>query len=169
MVQLPFSINKEAQEKGIKLMTVAHQRQLPSIKTIDYLMAIKMLPSMKEYGAQDILYYHAESVTECPRANFFIINKKGEIITPEKNILSGVTRKKLLQLSTKENPMVHVRDITLEEVYKANEAFITSTTKNIVPVVGVDHCVFGDGKPGPITRLLIKEFDSIVEEAIRNN
>src|SRR5690606_17440493 len=82
IVQQAFSVNREAQDSGIKLLSVNHQRQLPAVKTIDYLMAIKQLPMMKKQGAQDILYYNGESVTECPRANFFIVSKQGEIMTP---------------------------------------------------------------------------------------
>lgn len=162
IVQQPFEINYEAQKKGIKLMTVAHQRQLPSVKTIDYLMAIKTLPAMKANGAQDILYYNAESVTECPRANFFIVNAKGEIRTPEKNILLGITRQKILELS-KNGFAVKVGDIPLEEIYQAKEVFISSTTKNILPIIAIDDCIFGDGTPGPITRFLVEEFDSLIE------
>ncbi len=168
IIQQTFKINKEAQVNGIKLMSVLHQRQLPHIKTIDYLMAIKTLPAMQANGAQDILYYNAESVTECPRANFFIINAKGEIRTPEKNILSGISRQKILELS-KIGYTVTVGDIRLEEIYKAKECFISSTTKNILPVIGIDDCVFGDGKPGPITSMLVQEFDSLIENAIQNS
>lgn len=168
IVQQPFVINFEAQKKGIKLMTVAHQRQLPNIKTIDYLMAIKTLPAMRANGAQDILYYNAESVTECPRANFFIVNAKGEIRTPEKNILSGISRHKILEFS-KDGFSIKVGDIPLKEIYQAKEAFISSTTKNILPIIAIDDCVFGDGTPGPITRLLVQEFDSLIEESIQNS
>lgn len=168
IIQQTFKINKEAQENGIKVMTVAHQRQLPQIKTIDYLMAIKTLPAMEANGAQDILYYNAESVTECPRANFFIVNAKGEIKTPEKNMLSGISRQHLLEFS-KMGFSVKVGDIPLAEIYQATEAFITSTTKNILPVTAIDDCVFGDGKPGPITRLLIQEFDLLIQETIQNS
>lgn len=165
ITQHVFSIDKEAQMNGIKVITVNHQRQLSNIKTTDYLMAIMLLPKMKSEGAQDILYYNAESITECPRSNIFIINQENEILTPEKNMLSGITRAKILEFRQK-GYVIKVRDIALEEVYQAKEAFMSSTTKNILPITAIDDYVIGDGKPGPLTKDLIGEFDKLIQEYI---
>ncbi len=162
ITQSLFTINQEAQEKGIKVISVNHQRQLPDIKTIDYLMAIKMLPKMKEQGAEDILYFNNEWITECPRANFFIVTKSGEILTPQKNVLAGVSRQRILALSGKEFT-IRACDISLQDVYEAQEAFISSTTKNILPVVSIDDYSFGDGTPGPITRSLKQKYNELIE------
>lgn len=164
VTQSPFIINEKAQEKGIKVISVNHQRQLSGIKTIDYLMAIKLLPQMKDQGAEDILYYNNEWITECPRANFFIVTKSGEILTPRKDILPGISRQKILELSGKEFT-VRVADISLQDVYQAQEAFISSTTKNILPIVSIDDHSFGDGTPGIITRSLSQRYDELIEKA----
>lgn len=164
VTQSSFAVSQNAQEKGIKVISVNHQRQLSGIKTIDYLMAIKMLPQMKEQGAQDILYYNNQWVTECPRANFFIVTKSGEILTPHKDILPGISRQKILELSGEEFK-IRACDISLEDVYQAEEAFISSTTKNILPVVVIDEHSFGDGTPGPITRSLSQRYDELIEKA----
>lgn len=164
VTQSSFTINQDAQEKGIKVISVKHQRQLSDIKTIDYLMAIKLLPQMKEQGAGDILYYNNEWITECPRANFFIVTKSGEILTPRKDILSGISRQKILELSGKEFT-IRACDISLQDVYQAEEAFISSTTKNILPIVAIDEYSFGDGTPGAITRSLSQKYDEVIEKA----
>lgn len=164
VTQSPFVVDKNAQEKGIKVISVNHQRQLSSIKTIDYLMAIKLLPQMKEQGAQDILYYNNDWITECPRANFFIVTKSGEILTSRKDILLGISRQKILELSGKEFK-IRTSDISLEDVYQAEEAFISSTTKNILPVVAVDEYSLGNGTPGPITRSLSQRYDELIQKA----
>ena len=131
---------KEQFEKGIKLITYEHQRQLPEVKSIDYLMAIWLQPLVRQHEADDILYHKDGIVSECPRSNFFIL-KDGTIVTPSKNILKGVMRNKLIEIA-KAGYKIEETDITIEEVKSANEAFITSTTKIILPVRQVDDYVF---------------------------
>ena len=149
-LQLPTA---EAVQRGIKLMAQLHQRQLPHVKTTDYVMAIWLQPKLKEAGADDILYYNANSITECPRANLFMV-KEGKLITPAHNILKGVIRKQVLQLAADILP-VEERDISLQELKSAEEVFITSTTKQILPVNQVDDVVLFKKGPGRITAQLL--------------
>lgn len=147
--QSPFLYNTQIFEDGISLVTYEHQRQLPHIKTIDYLFAIYLQHYLKDYGADEVLYHYQNEITECPRANFFIVTRNNEVITPAKNILSGITRKKILQIFP-----LNIREgtITLKDVANAKEAFITSTTKNVLPVLSINGQQVGEGKPGEITR-----------------
>lgn len=131
---------KKQFEKGIKLITYEHRRQLPEVKSIDYLMAIWLQPLVRQHEADDILYHQNGIISECPRSNFFIL-KDGTIVTPSRNILKGVMRNKLIEIA-KAGYKIEERDITIEEVKSANEAFITSTTKTILPVRQVDDYVF---------------------------
>jgi branched-chain amino acid aminotransferase len=138
----PFSIpTPEQLSKGITLMSYEHQRQLPHIKTIDYLMAIWLQPLLKQSGADDILYHQERMVSECPRSNFFIVTAEKKIITPASNVLKGVIRKKLIEVARQEFE-VEERDLSIEEIKTANEAFITSTTKIILPVRQIDEHTF---------------------------
>lgn len=148
ITQSAFTFNKEIYNSGIKLLTFKHQRQLPSVKTIDYLMAIHLQSFIKAQNADNVLYYHENEITECPRSNFFIVTEKDEVFTPSKNILKGVTRKKILDFS---DLNIKETSIKLEDIKSAKEAFITSTTKNVLPVLEIDTRVLGGGKPGPIT------------------
>jgi branched-subunit amino acid aminotransferase/4-amino-4-deoxychorismate lyase len=75
------------------LMSHPFQRQLPEVKTTDYLMAIYLQPKLKAFGGQDILYTHEGMVRECPRSNIFMISEQGTIVTPKDQILKGITRK----------------------------------------------------------------------------
>jgi len=152
-------------EKGIKLVSYQHQRQIPHVKTIDYLMAIRLQPFVRQNHADDLLYYYNDRVTECPRSNFFIVTNDDKIITPANNILIGISRSKLLQIAAKEFD-VEERDISLDEVKSANEAFITSTTKAILPVYQLDEYVFPAKK---ITRKLQKLFSDAVKESLPQN
>lgn len=132
------SLTKEQFEKGIKLITYEHQRQLPEVKSIDYLMAIWLQPFMKRNNADDVLYHQNGIVSECPRSNFFIVRNDDCIVTPSKKILKGVMRNKLIEIA-KTGFKVEERDVTIEEIRSAKEAFITSTTKIILPVRQIDE------------------------------
>jgi branched-chain amino acid aminotransferase len=152
LAQFPLQLSREIQP-GIKLLTHEHQRQFPSIKTIDYLMAMWLQPMMRKNEVSDILYHSAGRVTECPRANFFIVTEDGILKTDADNVLKGITRKHLLQLASG-----HVKteetEITLEDVRNAKEAFITSTTKHVLPVIEIDRKPVGAGVIGKTTKLL---------------
>ena len=71
------------------------------------------------------------------------------MITPAKNILRGIIRKKILNFSQ----LVNIREglITQKDLENAKEAFITSSTKNVLPVLKINNKLIGDGKPGEIT------------------
>lgn len=148
ITQAPFIFNKEAFSKGIRLITHNYQRQLPQVKTIDYLQAIYLQPHISERQADDVLYHHNNSLRECPRANFFIVTENDEVLTPAEHILKGVTRKKILAFS---DLKVREADVQLADLARAREAFITSTTKEVLPVVSIDGRPVGNGTPGRIT------------------
>lgn len=149
ITQTAFTYNKEIFEKGTRLITYQHQRQLPQVKTIDYLQAIRLQTFIKENNADDVLYHGASGISECPRSNFFIVTESGEIITSKINILGGITRKKILAF----NELKIMEGIILpEQLATASEAFITSTTKLVLPVFTINGNKIGNGKPGVITR-----------------
>src|SRR5882672_3998821 len=79
-------------EKGIRLVSYPHQRQMPDTKSIDYLMAVWLQPYIKERGAEDVLYHQDGVISECPRSNFFIVTADDTVVTPSENILKGVIR-----------------------------------------------------------------------------
>lgn len=162
ITQIPLKINKELAATGIKIITHEHQRQMPHAKTIDYLMAIWLQPLIDERQAQDVLYHKNRIVSECPRSNFFIITKDEKIMTAASNILKGVIRKNILLLN--KNFDISEGDISIEDVYNAKEAFVTSSTKNILPVIQVDDKVIGDGRPGVVSAALSKALEKVINE-----
>jgi len=126
-------------EKGIHLVSREYQRQLPHVKTTDYLMAIWLQPWLKEQGGDDILYYNQETITECPRSNIFMVTHQNKLVTPKSQMLQGITRKKIIQLAATINMEVEERNIPLQELYTAKEIFISSSTKRILPVSKLDN------------------------------
>lgn len=159
--QQGFEIPRTMSEKGISILTHEYQRQFSNAKTLDYLQAIWLQPILKEKKADDVLYYSDGLLRECPRANIFIVTKDQKVLTPESGMLKGVTRKHVLEISGAMY-VTEARDVSLEELRNAGEVFITSTTKNILPVVQVDGYVIGDGNPGEVSSTLAKEYNRII-------
>lgn len=140
-------------EEGISVITYPYRREIPEVKTINYIMGVWLLRKMEEARAADVLYHRDGLVSEFPRCNFFVVTRQGTLVTPANHILHGITRMRVLEVASAVCP-VEVRDLRLEEVNDAAEAFLTSTTKGILPIVRVDDRPVGAGKPGPVTRAL---------------
>jgi len=155
----------DAFEKGMRLVTYPHIRQMPDIKTIDYLMAIWLQPYIRDRGADDVLYQRDGLVSECPRSNFFIVTKDDKLVTPAENILKGVVRGKVLALA-QQIGTIEERPVSLDDISNAREAFITSTTKHIIPVLQIDDQLIGDGQCGAVSRHLRQQLDTLVSSIV---
>ncbi len=144
-------------EKGFSIITQEHQRELPHIKTINYLMAVWLQPLLQQKQANDVLYYNKESITEFPRCNVFIVTANNKLVTPTRNMLYGVTRKNVLSLAEGIMPVIE-RDIPVDELHTAKEIFLTATTKKIIPIIKVNDKIVGNGKPGEYTTKLYQKY-----------
>jgi branched-chain amino acid aminotransferase len=145
--------------KGIKLITSEHLRELPHVKTTNYLRAIFLQKEKRRKKADDILYTYNNKVLECTRTNFFIV-RDNTLVTPENNILKGVTRQLVLKLA-KRDYNIEVRDLHCYELKSADEAFVCGTSKMLIPVVKIDGLVIGSGKPGKITLDLLEKLKKV--------
>jgi len=144
---------KSFYQKGVKLITYEHLREIPGAKTINYITAIKLQNLCKRKKAFDILYTQNGFLLETTTSNFFIF-KKDKLLTPKKNILIGLTRNFVIKLA-KNKFKVEERDIDLKELERAEETFIASTTKEILPVVKIDNKIIGNGRVGKKTKYLM--------------
>jgi branched-chain amino acid aminotransferase len=126
---------------GMNLMSLQHQRELPSVKSLNYMVPIYNLPKMNAMGAQDLLYHHQGQVSELSRSNLFIV-KNGSIITPSQQILHGITRKHVLALASQIAP-VYEQNVTMAEVLEADEVFTTGSTKRILKIGKIDGQTVG--------------------------
>ena len=111
---------------------------------------------MQQQGADDILYYSNGFLRESPRSNIFLVTRDGKLVTPGEHILKGITRKKVMEIAKSSFPFEE-RDVHMDEVATALEGFLTSTTKQILPVSMIDGIPIGDGKPGAITKQLMTQ------------
>lgn len=137
-------------ERGIRLMSYHHQRELPEIKSINYLTGIRLQPVMRAAGADYLLYHDQGVIRESDRSNFFALTEEGVLVTPHEQILRGITRKQVLDLAP-DIVRVEERTVHMDELPTFREAFLTSSTKGVMPVVQVDETVIGEGLPGEVT------------------
>jgi D-alanine transaminase len=146
-----------AARAGIAVITVPDQRWARrDIKSINLLAQVLAKQAAKEAGAQEAWMVEDGFVTEGGSSSAFIVTKKGSIVVrPLSNaVLPGITRKSLLRLSEEVGIALEERRFTVEEAYDAAEAFLTSASNFVLPVVSIDGRLVGDGKPGPITKRL---------------
>ncbi|MGY6522359.1 MAG: aminotransferase class IV [Mongoliitalea sp.] len=153
--------SQEKYERGVKLLTVEHVRAIADIKTTNYAFPVWHSAQWKAAGADDVLYHWNGIISESSRSNIFII-KDGKISTPEMHILHGITRKRILELV----PDTSIQEVNLNQVLTADELFITSTTKKILPITKIDDQFIGNGKVGPITQDLMKAFAAMEETVL---
>ncbi len=143
-------------EEGVRLISYRFIRSFPEVKSTNYLTAVMLIEKCKQAGALDVLYHDGEIISELTRSNIFLVKDK-VLITPSEDILKGITRSKVLQLAQKEFA-IEERKVRLEEVWQADEIFITSSMKRVMPVVAIDDMLIGSGRPGEVTKKLMHFF-----------
>ncbi|MBT3361297.1 MAG: D-amino-acid transaminase [Rhodospirillales bacterium] len=130
----------------------------PDIKSIALLPNCLAKQKAGEAGCYEAWQLDGEGrVTEGTLSNAWIVSADGELVTRNANenaILNGITRQAVLELAQKANLRVVERPFSVEEALAAREAFLTSTTSFVKPVIRIDGKPVGDGKPGSVTRQL---------------
>lgn len=136
--------------EGVKVITSHVERFLPAAKTTSYLPAILCLANARSQDAIESIYVDAHgNLLEGTTSNFFAFID-GKLVTPATGILPGITREVVLELAEKEFSL-ELRETKKEEVRLMDEAFLTASNKEIVPVRQIDCVTIGDGKPGKAT------------------
>ncbi len=144
-------------EKGLSLMSHEDIRwQRCDIKTVGLLASTLINQKAKDAGFDDALFVRDAIVTEGTYSNFFIVDENENLITKpaDNHILQGITRNRIIDLAKKNNIKVIEKNFNLDEIFKAKEAFLSSSTLAIRPVVKLDNKVIGDGKAGAISTKL---------------
>ncbi|HEX7064900.1 MAG TPA: D-amino-acid transaminase [Bacillales bacterium] len=153
---------------GIQTVLVEDVRWLRcDIKSLNLLANVMAKQEAKEHDCAEAIFHRGDIVTEGSSSNLMIVND-GELRTHPANnlILNGITRKKVFELAENLGLGVNEQEFTVEELLNADEAFITSTTSEVTPVVQVDNARIGDGEPGTVTRKLQQAFEaSIMDES----
>ena len=147
-------------KEGIKVISLPDIRwRRRDIKTVGLLAQVLAKQAAVDAGVDDAWMVEDGFVTEGSSNNAFIVDQQGKLITRQlgSEILHGITRASVLALVEKENMVFEERAFTIEEAQGASEAFITSATTFVWPVVQIDGVSVGGGKPGPVATEL-REF-----------
>lgn len=158
---------KTLKKPGLKLQTTKEHRIHPEAKITNYVPAVIALQKAKKEGFDDILYVNGKNnILESSTSNIFII-KNNVLITPKNNILLGITRMLILK-KIKIGMKKMEKNLSIKEVYNADEAFITSSVRQLTPVIKVDSHGIGNGKPGRITMKIKEKINNYLNEINSN-
>jgi branched-chain amino acid aminotransferase len=155
----------EVFERGVKVALVPIVRNHPGtvnplIKSNSLLNnALAMQEAIRRGGFEGIMRNYKGELAECTQSNLFIV-KNGAALTPpvDAGLLPGITREYLFEVGAGAGIPVREQVLRDADLFGADEAFLTSTTREVVPIVQVDDQTIGSGKPGPVTQALLAGF-----------
>ena len=155
----------EVYERGVRVVLVDVVRNHPDtvnpmIKSNNLLnCALAAQQAIRRGGYEGIMRNYRGELTECTTANLFVV-KDGTAVTPplESGLLPGITREFLFEVGKEVGITVAEQVLRDEDLLTADEAFLTSTTREVVPIVNVDDRTIGSGRPGPVTMGLLNGF-----------
>jgi len=161
----------EARRKGLTAIISSVRRDAVDAtsheaKTLNYLNSILAKIEANEAGVDEaIMLDHRGFVAEGTGDNVFIV-KGGVVYTPPRTagILPGITRGCVIQLCRELGIPVVERDLTVVELYTADEVFVTGTAAEVMPVTVINGRPIGDGRPGPVTMRLMEEFRRLTRD-----
>ena len=144
-------------DSGMRVITVPDIRwRRRDIKTVGLLAAVMAMHAARQAGADDAWMVQGGCVTEGSSNNAFIVAAGSKVVTRQlsPDILPGITRAAVLRLCAEYELELEERPFTLEEALQADEAFITSATSLVLPVVSIDGQPVAAGRPGPVAKRL---------------
>jgi len=159
----PFTpLSRSFYENGVHVITSDMERQDPRIKGTDFI--IQSLEQRKQIAGDvfEILLTKRGGILEGMTSNFYAVKHPNIIVTAGNGILEGVTRNTLLQIAKEQGLPVEYRSPEIGENF--TEAFLTSSSRGVVPIIRIDESTIGDGRPGGITMQLSAGYESYVQE-----
>jgi branched-chain amino acid aminotransferase len=157
-------------KQGLEIITASTKRNLataldPRIKSLNYLNNIlAKIDAIKSGAEEAIMLTYNDYVAECTGDNIFIV-KGGKLMTPPTDVgaLEGITRNAVIGLAKKTGIPFKETMLKMDEVYAADEVFLTGTAAEIIPVTKIDKRRIGGGEPGKITMRLLEEFKALTK------
>ena len=149
-----LAIPRAVHRHGIRAAAVPFAREMPHVKSVSYLIAVTARRQAQAVGADEALLTDAAGdVLEGTSTNVFAVIE-GRLVTPpiDAGLLAGVTRAVVVEVAARLGIEVQERPLPLAALTGADEAFLTATTREVIPLVAVDEVRIGDGRPGPVTR-----------------
>ncbi|HYA05077.1 MAG TPA: D-amino-acid transaminase [Xanthobacteraceae bacterium] len=159
--------NEALAADGIAVVSVPDNRWgRVDIKSVGLLPNVLARQAAIDRGAREAWFVDKDgAVTEGASSNAWIVTAAGTLVTrhADHGILRGITRAVVLDVLKAQGLTAEERPFTLAEAYAAREAFITSATQTVMPVVAIDGHSIGDGRPGPVATALRREFHRFAE------
>ena len=160
----------EMYERGMPIVTVPTTRNLhnavnPAIKSLNYLNNILAKIEANIAGVEEAIMLNADGyVAECTGDNIFIM-KGGKMFTPplSAGALYGITRGVVIELARAAGIEVTEPNLTRYDMWNADECFLTGTGAELIPVIKIDGRVIGTGKPGMVTKSLVKSYHALTQ------
>lgn len=153
-------------ERGARAVTVPLAREFPHVKAVSHLVAVTARRRAREEGADEaLLTTTTGEVLEGAGSNLFAV-VDGTLVTPplDAGLLAGVTRSVVLEVAERLGVPYATAPLSVEQVWGADEAFLTATTREVTPLLTVDGRSLGDGRPGPVTARILAGYRAIVDE-----
>jgi branched-chain amino acid aminotransferase len=171
LVIAPLSpLPREVYEKGVRVETTQLRREHPHLKSTSF---ISRSDSERKHIAQEgifeALLVKDEKILEGMTSNFFYVKysraeRRALLGTARDGILLGITRETVIEIAQERGLAIQFEPLKLTQLAMISEAFITSSSRGIVPVVQIDEVTIGQGSPGPITKDLSAAYESHVLE-----
>ncbi len=164
--------SEEVYRRGLTVVTVATRRMgpatlNPAIKSLNYLNnVLARIEANLANADEGLMLNDAGNIAECTADNLFII-KRGQIMTPpiSAGALRGITRAVVFDIAKDLDLPIAERELSRHDLYTADEAFLTGTAAEVIPMIKADGRFIGDGKPGEITRRAIARFRELTRES----
>ena len=161
-------------DRGVKVSLVPIVRNHPGsvnplIKSNNLLNnALAMQEAFRRGGFVGVMRNYRGELAECTQSNLFIV-KNGAALTPpiDAGLLAGITREFLFEVGREAGITVREAVLRDDDLFGADESFLTSTTREVVPIVQVDDRTIGSGRPGPVTRALLEGYRRKAESMTR--
>jgi branched-chain amino acid aminotransferase len=160
----PFEpLPKTIYENGVRVITTELARQTPRVKDTGFISS--SINQRKQVGKDvfEVLLTRNGKMLEGMTSNFYVIKGK-TLVTAQSGILLGVTRRAVLRLARGEGMSIRVAYRAPMLTEKFDEAFLTSSSRGVVPIVSIDHQPVGQGRVGKWTKMLSKAYQAYVEE-----
>ncbi|HSU86412.1 MAG TPA: branched-chain-amino-acid transaminase, partial [Chthoniobacterales bacterium] len=162
---------EDVYQRGLTVVTVPTRRMgpatlNPAIKSLNYLNNVLARIEANLSNADEALMLNdAGNIAECTADNVFIV-KRGQIMTPPitAGALRGITRSVVFDIAAELGIRISELDLTRHDLFIADEAFLTGTAAEVIPMIKVDGRPIGNGKPGPITARTIARFRELTRQ-----
>lgn len=158
--------SQELYHTGVRVKTIPLKRVVPEAKSTDFIRETSHLRTEITNGMNELLMVDNNGIIlEGLSSNFFAIHQK-TVHTVSSGILPGITRQLVLDIVRSISIPLDFTGIPLAEIGQLDEAFITSASRGVLPVVQINETVIGNGSPGLITQLLMKAYTEEIEKRI---